>query len=139
MNHSKGLFDYEVSGVFSDNEYMKPLRVYREFPVRCYFKGKQRIINYVNKADSIQKIKKENYDVLHPTYYDPYLSNIEKCMDIPLVIDVHDMIFEKFPQYFNNPEWTKKKKERYFNRAHKIIATSQKTKEDILSTYPSIS
>jgi glycosyltransferase involved in cell wall biosynthesis len=87
--------------------------------------------------NSLQKIKKGNYDVLHPTYYDPYLLEL-KDKDIPLIIDVHDMIFEKFPHYFKNPEYTKKNKKLYFSRAHKIIATSQKTKEDLLSIYPYI-
>jgi glycosyltransferase involved in cell wall biosynthesis len=135
MNHSEGLFDYEVSGLFSKNEYVKPLQVYRGFPIQGHFKGKQRIINCLNKLDSIRKIKKGNYDVLHPTYYDPYLLTLKKYKDTPLVIDVHDMIFEKFSQYFENPEYTKKNKELYFNRAYKIIATSQKTKEDLLSIY----
>jgi hypothetical protein len=73
MKHSNGLFDYEISGVFSENEYIKSLQVYPEFPVKYAFKGKQRIINYLNKMNSLQKIKKGNYDVLHPTYYDPYI------------------------------------------------------------------
>jgi glycosyltransferase involved in cell wall biosynthesis len=138
MNHSKGLFDYEVSGLFSENEYVKPLQIYRKFPIQSNFKGKQRIINYVNRLDSIQRIKKGSYDVLHPTYYDPYLLKLIRHKDIPLVIDAHDMIFEKFPQYFKDSEYTKKNKELYFNRAYKIIATSQKTKEDLLSIYPYI-
>jgi glycosyltransferase involved in cell wall biosynthesis len=80
----------------------------------------------------------KNYDVLHPTYYDPYLLKMGKDIDIPLVIDVHDMIFEKFPQCFGNSEYIIKNKEVYFSRANKIIATSQKTKEDMLSIYPYI-
>jgi glycosyltransferase involved in cell wall biosynthesis len=135
MKHSDGLFDYETSGLFSENEYIKPLRFYREFPVKRSFRGKQRIINRLNRMDSIRKIKRGNYDVLHPTYYDPYLLKDNKCKDIPLVIDVHDMIFEKFPQYFKNPQSIKINKERYFRRADKIIATSRRTKEDLLSVY----
>jgi glycosyltransferase involved in cell wall biosynthesis len=138
MNHAKGLFDYEVSGLFSENEYIRPLGVYREFPIKRQFKGKQKIISYINKIYSMQKIKKESYDVLHPTYYDPYILKLQREKDIPLVIDVHDMIYEKFPQYFKKSDHTKRNKELYFNRAFKIIATSQKTKEDLLSIYPYI-
>jgi glycosyltransferase involved in cell wall biosynthesis len=138
MMHSNGLFVYEVSGVFSENEYIKPLQIYRKFPVKYCFKGRQRIINYLNKMNSLQKIKNGNYDVLHPTYYDPYPLKLKKNKDIPLIIDVHDMIFEKFPQYFKTLERIKKNKGLYFSRAHKIIATSQKTKEDLLSIYPHI-
>jgi glycosyltransferase involved in cell wall biosynthesis len=114
---------------------MKPLRVYREFPVRCYFKGKQRIINYVNKADSIRKIKKGNYDVLHPTYYDPYVLQ-DKTK--PLVITVYDMIHELFPEYFQHDKKTIYNKEIIISKADRIIAISENTKNDILKYYPKI-
>jgi glycosyltransferase involved in cell wall biosynthesis len=135
MNHSHGLFDYEVSGVFSENEYVKPLRFYREFPIRRYFKGKQRIINYLNRLDSIQRIQKVNYDVLHPTYYDPYLLR-KKAR--PLVITVYDMIHELFPEYFSVSEKTMYNKRIMISKADKIIAISESTKNDILKYYPNI-
>jgi glycosyltransferase involved in cell wall biosynthesis len=135
MNHGKKLFDYETSGIFSDNEYMKPLQIYREFPVKCYFTGRQRIINYLNRADSIQKIKKGNYDVLHPTYYDPYVLQ-EKTR--PVLITVHDMIHELFPNYFYHDTITVKNKKNMLLYADRIIAISENTKRDILRLYPEI-
>jgi glycosyltransferase involved in cell wall biosynthesis len=135
IKHSEGLFDYEVSGVFSENEYIKPLRVYREFPVKCSFKGKQRIINYVNRMDSLRKIKKGNHGVLHPTYYDPY--GLYKKTK-PLVITVHDMIYELFPDYFYNDAMTVKHKKNMIFNADKVIAISENTKRDILKLYPEI-
>jgi hypothetical protein len=35
---------------------------------------------------------------------------LKKDKDIPFIVDVHDMIFEKFPHYFKNQECTKKTK-----------------------------
>lgn len=135
MKHSEGLFEYEVSGVFSENEYMKPLQVYRDFPVKCHFKGKQRILNCVNRMDSMRKIKKGNHDVLHPTYYDPY---VLRKKTKPVVITVHDMIHELFPDLFSYDAITVKNKKICMLNADKIIAISENTKRDILKLYPEI-
>ena len=72
MKHSNNLFEYDVSGIYSDNEYAKILKL-KEFPLKFNFKGKMRLINYINKINSMKKIKYENYDIIHPTYYDPYI------------------------------------------------------------------
>jgi hypothetical protein len=61
IKNRDGLFDYEVSGIFSGNAYIKPMKIYRDFPVKYYFKGKQRIINILNKINSIKKIKIRNH------------------------------------------------------------------------------
>jgi glycosyltransferase involved in cell wall biosynthesis len=135
MKNSEGLFDYEVSGIFSENEYMNPLRIYREFPVKCFFKGKQRIINYVNKRDSIQKIQNKRYDVIHPTYYDPY---ILKNKTKPLVITVYDMIHEIFTSYFPDSREKIYNKKIMISKADRIIAISENTRNDILKYYPEI-
>jgi glycosyltransferase involved in cell wall biosynthesis len=135
MKHSCDLFDYDVSGLFSENEYTRPLNVYRPFPIRYDFKGKGRIIDRFNKMDSDRKMKKGSYDVIHPTYYDPYLlgKNIK-----PLVITVHDMIHELFPEYFFSDKSTVYNKKVMIFRANKIIAISKCTKNDILKYYPGI-
>jgi glycosyltransferase involved in cell wall biosynthesis len=134
MQHSEGLFDYEVSGVFSENEYMKSLGIYRKFPIEYRFKGRQRIINYMNRKNSIKKIVKEQYDVLHPTYYDPYI--LQKKAKL-LVITVHDMIHELFPEYLSNKKIIYNKKI-MISKADRIIAVSDNTKNDILKYYPEI-
>ena len=89
MKHSKDLFEYDVSGIYSENEYVKPLQLYKEFPLKFNFKGKWRIIEFINKSDSIKKIKRKNYDIIHPTYYDPYF---KKTKDI---FHNHSIIHEK--------------------------------------------
>jgi len=75
MNHSKNLFEYDIPRLYSDNIYVKLLKKNKEFPLKFNFKGKGRIINYINKTNSIKKLKNKNYDIIHPTYYDPYIIN----------------------------------------------------------------
>jgi hypothetical protein len=42
-------------------------------------------------------LKKQNFDMFHPTYYNPYfLKNLGKK---PFILDIHDMIHEIFRSY----------------------------------------
>lgn len=52
----------------------------------------------INYYESIRQIKMGNYDIFHPTFFSPYyLPFLPKK---PLVLTVHDMITELFPNYF---------------------------------------
>jgi len=131
MKHSKGLFDYSVGGIFSDNHYACELGFHKPFIVKRNFKGKRRLLKWLSKGDSIKKLK-DNCDVMHPTYYDDYLT---RKTNKPLVITVHDMIHELFPAGFTDYP----NKKNLLERSTQIIAISQNTKRDILKFYPKIS
>lgn len=73
-------------------------------------------------------------DILHSTWYDPYLLNINNCRQ---VITIHDMIPEKIPGYKADRNFIRVKK-RLMQKADKIIAVSAHTKKDILELYPEI-
>jgi len=136
MRHSSDLFEYDVSGIYSENEYMRQLVEYKNFPIESSFRGKSRAVGFINKLNSIKKLKQGNYDVFHPTYYDPYALRYKK--NSPMVIDVHDMIYEKFPSLFSDADNTISNKKKFFEKADVIIATSQNTKKDLLNIYPNI-
>jgi glycosyltransferase involved in cell wall biosynthesis len=135
MMHSKDLFEYNIPYTFSENIYGKQLRQYKNFPLKFHFKGKRRIINIFDRAE-IKKNLRNNYDIIHPTYYDPCL--LKDIINIPMVIDVHDMIYEKMPEYFKKNDKTAANKKKYFIKASAIIATSQRTKNDLLEIHPEI-
>lgn len=85
----------------------------------------------VNKEYSISLIKAGNYDVLHATsitgeYFLKYLG------DKPFVYTVHDMIQERFPQYFGSPCKTTAFKQLLCNRAAAVIVVSEQTKRDLM-------
>lgn len=81
-----------------------------------------------NKIYSAYRLKKNDYDILHPTYYNPYfLKHTHK----PYVITVHDMIHELYPEFFEpGDEFVRYKRLCVENAAH-IIAISSSTKEDL--------
>lgn len=91
-----------------------------------------------NKPDLYQKnakyckylIKKNDFDVFHATYFDPYcLKHLRK----PLVITIHDMIYERFPHLFSSDDPTSQQKSELAQAADVIIAISETTKKDIIT------
>lgn len=134
INHSKGFIDIKVTGCFSNNYYLnKTTYKKKQFLKEFSLKGKHRILDFINKQDSIQTLKKNDYDILHPTYYNPYF--LKYIKDKPLVITVHDMIHEKFPGFFSKKDKTIIWKKEVIHRADKIIAISENTKKDVLCFY----
>lgn len=83
-----------------------------------------------NRAYSKYRIGKNDFDVLHPTYYHPYfLEHVNK----PFVITVHDMIHEIYPEYFDPSDIFVKYKRLCVERAAHIIAISHSTKADLIN------
>ncbi len=147
-------FNYEIGIEQSNNFHIKesdicPNIVPAKFDTKNFlpyinFRGKGRIYSYINKLvpflptaeninkrKSIELLKKGDFDIFHPTFFDdyflPYLNNK------PFVLTIHDMIPELFPQYYyqkNDLQIINKRK--LANKAAAIIAVSNKTKEDII-------
>jgi glycosyltransferase involved in cell wall biosynthesis len=88
-----------------------------------------KLIKWVNKSISIRALKKNDYDVFHPTWYDPYFFNY--CRK-PIITTIHDMIHEKFN---NSSEKTINKKKYCILNSTKLIAVSETTKKEILNLY----
>lgn len=74
-------------------------------------------------------LKKDNFSIFHPTYYSPYFL---KYLKKPLVITIHDMTYEALPQFFLSDDPIPYYKRLLMERADKIIAISETTKQDIL-------
>ncbi len=88
----------------------------------------------VNRFFSLRKAKK--YDLIHPTYYHPY---ILRAGHRNVVITVYDMIHELFPELFPANDPTAENKRQMIYGADHIIAISENTKRDILKIYPDVS
>ncbi len=84
--------------------------------------------NY-NRFTSIVNLKRNDFDIFHPTYYDPYF--ISYLKDKPYVLTVHDMIHEKLANFFPKDNQTVKNKRKLIKNAARIIAISKNTKHDI--------
>jgi glycosyltransferase involved in cell wall biosynthesis len=83
----------------------------------------------INASYCRNLIGKEDYDVFHPTYYDPYFLDILKK---PLVTTIHDMTYERLPEYFWAQDPLTFHKRLHIEKADAIIAISETTKEDLI-------
>ncbi len=135
--HDDTEIDTSISLAISNNSYIRNCKFipHHNLLPNLNFRGKARIIKYINDIRSIQNIRKNNFDILHPTYYDPYFIN---KLNKPFIITVYDMIHEKFKGMFisNNMSSTYystvHNKQLVINKAAHIIAISNSTKQDLI-------
>lgn len=127
--------DYEVALKYTHNQYLKnsDKGKYCELLGNIRFKGKRRLQYLINQHISRVSIKKQKFDILHPTYYDPYM--LKAIRNKPLVLTIYDMIHEIFPELFGKQDRTSEKKRVLAEKAAKIIAISETTKKDIIRFY----
>lgn len=98
-------------------------------------KNSQRLWSLVNQLYAKFQLR-HNYDIIHPTYYNPYILGQFKGK---LVVTVHDMVHEIYADsYSRNDKVTAPRKSRMIHAADRIIAISQNTKRDILRCYPDV-
>lgn len=80
----------------------------------------------------LDRLGNSNFDVFHPTYYDPYfLSYIKK----PFVLTVYDMIHELYPEYFGLDDPISINKRLLCEKADLIFAISETTKKDLIEIF----
>jgi len=122
----------ELSLKYSYNYYLKELNYlpHKTFLENYSFRGKYRLLNILNKKASKEYIFKGDYDIFHPTYYDPYF--LDFLSNKPFVLTIHDMIHEIYPEMFPLKDETSKRKKLLAQKATKIIAVSENTKKDII-------
>jgi len=143
----------EIAIKYSNNEYLKNAELANntnslfqpidKFLHGIKFPGKKRLFEYIrrnnpanypdayalNKDLTIELLKKQDFDIFHPTYYDDYF--LDYIGEKPFVLTIHDMIHEIYPEMLNDPE-TVKRKSILAQRAAHIIAVSENTKKDII-------
>jgi len=84
----------------------------------------------IGQQESVRELKKQDFNIFHPTYYDPYfLKHLGKK---PFILTVYDMIHEVHPEYFSPKSPTVQWKKQLVEKADCIIAISESTKKDII-------
>jgi len=133
INNSGKGYGY-ITSLFSKNEYVKnePLALNNPVGHKLFKNKPNRMYNW-NRRFSRWSLRLRNFDVFHPTYYDPYFI---KFLRKPCVITVHDMVHELYPAYFPDAEEVTLRKKRVMERANLLIAISEFTRLDIIKVYP---
>jgi len=83
-----------------------------------------------NQGESVRLLKKQDFDVFHPTYFEPYF--LKYLQKKPYALTVYDMIHEHFPEYFKSKDQTSVWKKELIENAGVVIAISENTKQDII-------
>jgi glycosyltransferase involved in cell wall biosynthesis len=125
-------FDYLLGVYYSTNHYLKQIPWYLDnfIAERLLDSEHHMKIFKINEQYCKLLLNKDNFDVFHPTYYDPYfLDRLNK----PLVTTIHDMTYERLPEYFWASDPLTFHKRLSVEHADKIIAISETTKNDILT------
>ena len=130
--------EYILSLLLSDNQHLKEgYRYFKKLNIPLpdkKFKGKgflKRNIYNINKLYSMRAISLNNFDLLHPTYFDTYFLNGLKK---PFIITVHDLIEFKFKEQFRKISVMPQMKQ-LIKKANRIIAVSDNTKKDLIDIF----
>ncbi len=118
--------------LYSNNQYLKnETSLLPAFAGKIIASKKSRLYKW-NKICSQMVLRKNSFDLFHPTYYDAYfLKDLKK----PYVITVHDLIYEIYPQYFDAADKFIINKEQVIRKADHIIAISESTRKDLQRFY----
>ncbi len=108
--------------------------------INSQFKYRYQLLNLLeffkllktNERLSKQYLKNDTFDIVHPTYYNPYFLKYIENKRTPFVVTIYDMIHELFPQYYSNDRETIKFKQKLAEKAIRIIAISENTKKDVI-------
>ncbi|BDQ03132.1 glycosyltransferase family 1 protein [Ignavibacterium sp.] len=134
IKHLNSLYfaETDLSIKYSNNQYLNEIdrQDIKKFLPRLKFKGKTSLLSAINKNLSKLKLAQQNYDVFHPTYYDPYF--LDNLSGKSFVLTVHDMIHELFPNAVSRWDKTSQHKRILVKEAKKIICVSENTKNDLV-------
>ncbi|GAA3995399.1 glycosyltransferase family 1 protein [Hymenobacter fastidiosus] len=132
LDHAGPGLSAELPVVLSNNLYLHDRRHTRhhEFFRHLPFRGRWRIIQYVNQQAARRALRRQNFDVFHPTLSSsPYFLDLLEAK--PFVLTIHDMIERLFPQFYAEPD-PGAAQELLCRRASRVIAVSEHTRADVL-------
>lgn len=145
LDHFNQLGDVEVNCpiIYSENLHLEdaglnPKNVWSILR-HLDFPGPRRLKEMIKqkglKATS-RALKRGNHDVFISTYFNPYF--IPGLGATPFILTIYDMIHEIYPQYFVNDRTTAANKKLMIEKANRVVAISNQTREDIIKFYPHI-
>lgn len=97
------------------------------------FFGLAKSYDEANLEHAKKEIRNNEFDLFHPTYYDPYF--LKSLKGKPFVLTIHDMIHEIFPELFPKQTWLTAYKKLLAQKASRIIVVSENTKKDLLNFF----
>jgi glycosyltransferase involved in cell wall biosynthesis len=125
----------KLSLKYSNNYYINEdnsFEVKNFFPNHKFY-FKRTILDLINRISTNRILEEGDYDIFHPTYFNPYFLN--RLNNKPFVLTVYDSIHEKYPEIINSIDKTLENKKVLLSKAGLIIAISNSTKNDLIQLY----
>lgn len=91
------------------------------------------LARHLNRPAAVRALRQGDFDLFHPTYYDPYF--LEHLGGKPFVLTVHDLTHERYPDCYPADDPTTGWKRHLCERAAHIIADSASTKNDLAAFF----
>ena len=127
-------FTADIPMRYCENHYVTETYGHRYETIRFpkNYRFRRQMYMLVNRHIAWKAAKFADYDIFHPTYFDPYFLKPVKKRGKSVVLTVHDMTFERYPQDVLIYDRTIPHKKRLIAEADHIIAVSENTKRDII-------
>lgn len=126
-----------LSITYSDNVYIRDVKNdVKHFMPGFEFERKLSARYYLNRFLCQLDLRKTPFDVMHPTYYDPYF--LSQIGNKPFVVTFLDMIHERLANEFKDLAEDRKitaRKKLMAEKSTAIIAISESTKQDIVDLF----
>ena len=94
-------FVADIPMIFCENHYVTETygNEYKRFSFPANYRLRRRIYSLFNRSASKNAVKHSDYDIFHPTYYNPYFLKSVKERGKQIVLTIHDMTFEQARAY----------------------------------------
>jgi glycosyltransferase involved in cell wall biosynthesis len=92
-------------------------------------RGTRKLLVFLNQTYTLRILK--NYDIFHPTFYDPYF--LKNKNNPPVVTTIHDLIPEIY--FKEKMNWMIDQKKKILKSAAAVIAISESTRTELINRY----
>ena len=117
----------------SRNAYLRNVSSFRGLTLASEVKGVGRLMKLFNALQFIPSVYGGKFDLYHQTFYNTCLSQIRQ--DIPLVVTVHDMTPELYPDQFSDPTRVHAGKQEVCQQAAAVVCVSKNTSRDLIRLF----
>jgi glycosyltransferase involved in cell wall biosynthesis len=132
--------DWNTTTRISNNVYIQNTKLFKYWnPMpEHYFKGKAQIMDQMNRLYTINQLRQGEYDIFHQTHFGNWCH--KAIGNKKMVVTFHDMNHSRFVDLYrqngmNNPDAVIRLQKQSVERADKIIAVSNNTKNDLVNIW----
>ena len=99
---------------------------------RLFHQNPSRLLDGAERK-TVQLLRNQDFDIFHPTRLEPYF--LKYIGNKPYVLTIHDLTYEKYPEYFPLSTKVRSNTEVIIRKAAHFIADSYATKSDFVEYY----